>query len=124
MVIYWRLTRVCARHHGTLPSQKEKASALGESITGEGLVGLTRAFMYAGARSVVASLWEVSGRATSTFMREFYRRTEPGSGTDRARALAEAKRWMIRDLEHDWDDGVQLSHPFFWAAFVMTGDGR
>ena len=100
------------------------ASALGEDVSGEGLVGLTRAFTYAGARSVVASLWEVSGEETSAFMREFYREIAKDGAADRAHALAETKRWMIRDTHRRNGRDPLRSHPFCWAAFVMTGDGR
>ena len=104
------------------------ASALGEEVTGEGLIGLTRAFTYAGARSVVATLWEVSGKATSTFMQHFYEGVARGSGgvsENRGHALAETKRRFIRgDIDLGLGPGVISSHPFFWAAFVMTGDSR
>ena len=57
------------------------ASGLGQQISGEGLVGLTRSFMFAGARSVVAALWDVSGEATGRFMADFYRRLAAQEGT-------------------------------------------
>ena len=60
-------------------------SALGQEATAEGLVGLTRAFQHAGARSVVSSLWAVTDRPTARFMESFYRRVR--SGIDRDRAL-------------------------------------
>ncbi len=97
------------------------SSALGEEITGEGVIGIHRALLYAGAECVVASLWEVSGRATSLFMAEFHAIIE-SSGGDRARALAETKRRMISGaLDSSWEE-VELSHPFFWSPFVLTGN--
>jgi CHAT domain-containing protein len=93
------------------------SSALGEQVSGEGILGLTRAFIYSGARSVVAALWEVAGQATSFFMRDFY--SEIAVAGDRAAALAEAKRRMIR--RGDGGDGLDYSHPYFWSAFVLTG---
>ncbi len=98
------------------------SSALGEHVSGEGLVGLTRAFHYAGARSVVASLWEVSDRTSADFMRSFYREMDRPSGTRRDHALAQAKRALIGS--ETGGTGPVLAHPFFWAAYVMHGDGR
>jgi len=99
------------------------SSALGKEITGEGLIGLTQAFLYAGARCVVATLWEVSGKPTSLFMREFYGDLVNTHTRDRNHALCEAKRVLIRDEGKLWEEGVPLSHPFFWAGFVMIGEG-
>jgi CHAT domain-containing protein/Tfp pilus assembly protein PilF len=100
------------------------SSALGEEISGEGLVGLTRAFLYAGASSVVAALWEVSGRATSTFMMRLYGELGRDESLDGAHALAETKRWMIQNPDALGSEDISLAHPYFWAAFVMTGDTR
>ncbi|MBU1950570.1 MAG: CHAT domain-containing protein [Candidatus Eisenbacteria bacterium] len=96
------------------------SSALGEQVSGEGLLGLTRAFLYSGARSVVAALWEVSGRATSIFMQDFYREISLSTQPDRAQALARAKRRMIR--RGAGPDGLTYSHPFCWSAFILTGN--
>ena len=60
-------------------------SALGQEATAEGLIGLTRAFQHAGARSVVASLWAVTDRPTARFMESFYRRVRSGHATATAR---------------------------------------
>jgi len=98
------------------------SSALGEEVNGEGMLGLTRAFMYSGAKSVVAALWEVSGKATSSFMLDFYQEISESNHSDRAGALAEAKRRMIR--KGTGPDGVTNSHPFCWSAFTLTGDPR
>ncbi len=96
------------------------ASALGPHVTGEGLVGLTRSFMFAGARSVVSALWDVSGRETSRFMESYYRELALGPG-DRAECLAKAKRAM---LSRGAAEGPDPAHPTFWAAFVLSGTGR
>ena len=87
-------------------------SALGQEATAEGLVGLTRAFQHAGARSVVSSLWAVTDRPTARFMESFYRRVQ--SGIDRDRALSEAQVESLRA-------GV---HPYHWSAFQLAGDWR
>ena len=99
-------------------------SGLGEHVSGEGLVGLTRAFMYAGARNVLATLWEVSGRETAQFMVTFYEEFRRGGSADRVHAVAEAKRCMIAGGDDGLRPGVDLAHPFFWAPFVLTGAGR
>jgi CHAT domain-containing protein len=88
-------------------------TALGREIRSEGLVGLTRGFMYAGAPQVLASLWDVRDRATAELMRRFYgalflRRRPP------AAALRDAQLSMMRDPR--WSD------PYYWAAFVMEGE--
>jgi CHAT domain-containing protein len=83
---------------------------LGSQSLGDDLVGLTRAFMYAGAPSVVASLWSVDDEATELLMRAFYTKLQQGRG--KAQALREAQQ----DLRQ------QLPHPYYWAAFVLTGD--
>jgi CHAT domain-containing protein len=90
------------------------STGLGHDAGGEGLIGLTRAFQYAGARSVLASLWAVSDRSTGALMARFYTRLRAGSPKDVA--LAEAQRELLRD--------GQLSHPYSWAAFELNGDWR
>ncbi|HLI84669.1 MAG TPA: CHAT domain-containing tetratricopeptide repeat protein [Bryobacteraceae bacterium] len=90
-------------------------TALGREIRSEGLVGLTRGFMYAGVPQVLASLWDVRDRATAELMRRFYeallRRHFPP-----AAALREAQLSMLRD--------PRWSNPYYWAAFVMEGAGQ
>jgi CHAT domain-containing protein len=100
------------------------ASALGEHIGGEGLVGLTRGLLFAGARSVVSALWDVSGQVSWLFMSEFYRELAGQDGKDRAHCLAAAKRRMITGAVDSAALDVVLAHPFCWAAFVMSGDSR
>jgi CHAT domain-containing protein len=101
-------------------------SGLGEELSGEGLLGLTRGLLYAGARSVVASLWAVSGEATADFMSALYARLGRESRGSRAHELSETKRMMIRSGGAQSTIGgqpVDLAHPYFWAPFVLTGDG-
>lgn len=90
-------------------------TALGKEIRGEGLVGLTRGFMYAGAPRVVASLWQVSDLATAQLMRRFYagmlRR-----GLSPAAALRAAQLEMAADRR--W------ASPYYWAGFVLQGDWK
>ena len=90
-------------------------TGLGKLTKGEGLVGMTRAFMYAGTPSVLVSLWSVADKATARFMVDFYRRIR--SGQDKATALAETKRQMMADPQHP-----EYRDPFYWAAFVLQGE--
>jgi CHAT domain-containing protein len=90
-------------------------TALGKEMGGEGLVGLTRAFQFAGARSVLASLWGVADYTTARFMERFYRYLRNGKSKDEA--LRAAQIDQIRQKGGS-------SHPFFWAAFELNGDWR
>jgi CHAT domain-containing protein len=88
-------------------------TALGREIRGEGLIGLTQGFMYAGARSLVVSLWQVEDRATAELMTRFYRNVFD-EGLRPAEALAQAQLSIAN--ERRWAD------PYFWAAFTVLGD--
>jgi CHAT domain-containing protein len=90
-------------------------TALGREIRGEGLMGLTQGFFYAGAERVMASLWRVEDRATAELMSHFYRAMLQ-EGLPPAAALRKAQL-AIRDNPR-WHD------PFFWAPFVLQGDWR
>ena len=89
-------------------------TALGKEMGGEGLVGLTRAFQYAGARSVLASLWGVSDRSTADLMKRFYGYLKAGRSKDEALHAAQVD--LIRNKS--------FAHPYHWAAFQLTGDWR
>jgi CHAT domain-containing protein/Tfp pilus assembly protein PilF len=78
---------------------------------GDDWVGFVQAFLYAGARNVMASLWPVDDRATAQLMEQFYRRLAVGSAE--ADALAAAQRAVMRD--------PAFAHPFYWAGFVLNG---
>jgi CHAT domain-containing protein/tetratricopeptide (TPR) repeat protein len=90
-------------------------TGLGKEVRGEGLVGLTRGFMYAGAARVVVSLWSVSDKATADLMARFYSRMlsaklSPSAALRAAQLeIAEEKRW---------------SSPYFWAPFILQGDWK
>jgi len=97
--------------HADLVTLSACRSALGRELAGEGFVGLTQAFLEAGASSVLATLQPVSDVATSELMTRFYealRRGEPA-----ARALASAQRALRRRGD--------FAHPAFWAPFVLVG---
>ena len=78
---------------------------------GDDLVGLIRGFMYAGSKNIVASLWEVDDEATSLLMQEFYKGL--AAGIHKRQALQAAQNTVRAKFEH----------PFYWAAFYITGDG-
>jgi len=86
-------------------------TARGAVVSPEGACGLPLAFMLAGARSVMATLWRVPDRSTAEFMADFYRHLKSGLG--KSRALRAAKLAMIRRGR---------GHPFFWAGYVLQGD--
>jgi CHAT domain-containing protein len=90
-------------------------TALGKDIRGEGLVGLTRGFMYAGAPRVVASLWQIDDRASAEFMQRFYEGILR-QGLRPAAALQAAQISMSRDRR--W------SSPYYWAAFTLQGEWK
>ncbi|HKE59732.1 MAG TPA: CHAT domain-containing tetratricopeptide repeat protein, partial [Pyrinomonadaceae bacterium] len=90
-------------------------TALGKQIRGEGLVGLTRGFMYAGAKSVVASLWDVRDEATSELMRRFYEKMfKDGLRPAAALRAAQVSMWS----EKRWEP------PYHWAGFVLQGEWK
>jgi CHAT domain-containing protein/tetratricopeptide (TPR) repeat protein len=89
-------------------------SGLGKDLSSEGIIGLPRAFLRAGAKSVIATLWKVDDEATAKLMTHFYARLRRGEGP--ASALRNAQLQLSRD--------EQWSHPYYWAAFVYQGDYR
>ena len=90
-------------------------TALGKEVKGEGLIGLTRGFMYAGAPRVVVSLWPVSDKGTAELMKRFYQGML-GKGLRPAAALRAAQIAMWKSK---WWDA-----PYYWAGFVLQGEWR
>jgi CHAT domain-containing protein len=90
-------------------------TALGEPLRGEGLIGMTRAFLLAGASRVIASLWDVQDQATARLMGEFY------SGL-LVRKLAPAA--ALRSAQLSLRSDPRFSHPYYWAGFILTGDWK
>ncbi len=88
-------------------------TGMGELYQGEGVVSLARAFSYAGAKSVVTSLWSVNDNATLVLMDNFYQEIQ--NGKSKNKALAEAKRTYLKQ------NPAHKGHPFFWASFVLVG---
>jgi CHAT domain-containing protein/tetratricopeptide (TPR) repeat protein len=90
-------------------------TGLGEEVKGEGLVGLTRGFMYAGAPRVVVSLWSVDDEATAVLMGKFYKKMLQDK-LKPAAALRGAQLEMIKETE--------FSAPYYWAAFTLQGEWK
>jgi CHAT domain-containing protein/tetratricopeptide (TPR) repeat protein len=90
-------------------------TALGKEIRGEGLVGLTRGFMYAGAPRVIASLWQIDDRASAEFMKRFYE-AMLGQKLRPAAALRAAQVSMSQD--------PRWRQPHYWAAFTIQGEWK
>ena len=90
-------------------------TGLGKEIKGEGLVGMTRGFMYAGAARVVVSLWNVNDKATSELMAKFYKNMfKDGERPAAALRAAQVEMWRQR----------QWQSPYYWAAFTLQGEWR
>lgn len=102
-------------------------TALGSDAGGQGLLGLTRAFQFAGTRAIVASLWEVDDNATAELMKHFYRNLKQGKSVDEALRQAQIsmitrvnkpRSWWKRLFSKETPD---YSDPQFWAAFQLIG---
>jgi CHAT domain-containing protein len=111
-------------------------TGLGETAGGEGLLGLQRSFQVAGTRTVVAGLWKVPDRATQMLMERFYQNLWQKK-MDKLFALREAQLWMLREGQHHPEIQRGLHRlaneapwkedylpPYYWAAFVLSGDWR
>ncbi|MGH9871382.1 MAG: CHAT domain-containing tetratricopeptide repeat protein [Pyrinomonadaceae bacterium] len=96
-------------------------TGLGKEKRGEGVMGLTRAFMYAGAPTVGVSLWSVADRSTAELMTDFYKRLLGSSAGD---STAVSPSAAMRDAQLAMIAGKKYSAPFYWAPFVLVGDWR
>jgi CHAT domain-containing protein/Tfp pilus assembly protein PilF len=85
----------------------------GKLEKGEGVIGLYRSFLFAGAQTVLMSLWNINDKATAKFMEYFYK--DLTQGLSKGKALQRAKIKMLNS---------EYSHPFYWAAFVLNGEDR
>jgi CHAT domain-containing protein len=93
------------------------AGHFGDIPAGDDFIGLTRAFIYAGSTTVLATLWEVDDRSTGELMARFYRYLAESDGrVNKATALALAQRDTRASRGHE--------HPYYWAAFLLVGDTR
>jgi CHAT domain-containing protein len=91
-------------------------TGLGKEKRGEGVIGLTRAFMYAGAPTVGVSLWSVADKSTAELMTDFYKRYLGSTPAPASSAMREAQLGMI--------SAKKYSAPFYWAPFVLVGEWR
>jgi CHAT domain-containing protein len=90
-------------------------TGLGKDVNGEGLVGLTRGLMYAGAERVAVSLWQVDDTGTAEFMQEFYTQMlKEGKSPAVALRAAQLKLW----------ENSSLKNPYYWSAFTLQGEWR
>ena len=90
-------------------------TGLGKNVSGEGLVGLTRGLMYAGAARVALSLWQVDDRGTSVLMQEFYKQMlQENKNPTQALRAAQRKLWS----NPEW------RNPYYWAAFTVQGEWK
>jgi len=92
-------------------------TGLGKEKRGEGVIGLTRAFMYAGAPTVGVSLWSVADKSTAELMTDFYKRYLGAAASASASA-------SMRDAQLSMISGKKYSAPFHWAPFVLVGEWR
>jgi CHAT domain-containing protein len=91
-------------------------TGLGKEKRGEGVIGLTRAFIYAGAPTVGVSLWSVADKSTAELMTAFYKRLFASESASASASLRDAQLAMI--------NGKKYSAPFYWAPFVLVGDWK
>ena len=87
-------------------------TGLGKLVRGEGMIGLSRSLILAGASAVVVSLWSVSDQSTSLLMKQFYKNLTI-KRLSVAKSLQQARNLMIRNASY--------SHPFFWGPFILIG---
>jgi CHAT domain-containing protein len=92
-------------------------TGLNDQKPGDDFIGLTRAFLYAGARSLVVSLWSVEAKSTFIYMNELYNKLD--SGIDKAKAVQKVQIDFINKKY-----GQAYSHPYFWAPFTLIGDWK
>lgn len=102
------------RNNAELVTLSACNTLLGEVASGEGVLSLSRGFFYSGAKSVVASLWNVNDQSTSTIMADFYANLKAGQG--KSEALNNAKRNYLKT------HSLSERSPYYWSSFVLIGD--
>ncbi|MBU0769502.1 MAG: CHAT domain-containing protein [Proteobacteria bacterium] len=104
----------------------------GEYFTGEGIMGLNRAFLLAGSKSVIVSLWPVASQATVDLMTQFYQHLRTGKSKSQSLRLAQLELMgKVKELASN-QRGIKVSHktskatlsvhPYYWAPFVLVGE--
>ncbi|MEH2045436.1 CHAT domain-containing protein [Nostoc sp.] len=100
-------------------------SGLGDDVQGEGLVGLTRGFMYAGAARVTVSLWNVNDQSTKELMIAFYKQILAQNKSPAAALnVAQRQMWQGKDFQGKDLKNPEWKHPRYWAAFTLQGEWR
>jgi CHAT domain-containing protein len=89
-------------------------TGIGEVANGEGVYGLRRSLTIAGSESQVISLWKVADEETKELMVDYYQRLQQGGGRSDA----------LRQVQLEMAQGVSNAHPYYWAAFIPSGDWR
>jgi CHAT domain-containing protein len=89
-------------------------TGLGKFSKGEGVIGLSRALTYAGAKSIIVSFWSVADESTAELMTEFYKTLLQNKSKDFSQALRQAKLQLIKNQK--------FSTPYYWAPFILIGD--
>ena len=104
--------------HKNFPAELVVLSAcetgFGQAHPSEGIASLARSFSYAGAKSVITTLWSINDAKTALFMEDFYKKLKKGIPKDQA--LWESKIQFVESSAHEY------AHPFFWAAYTPIGD--
>jgi len=90
-------------------------TGLGKVKRGEGIIGLTRALLYAGTKNIVVSLWTVDDRGTQFFMTDFYRLLLE------KKSVKQGYSGILRQTKLDLIRSGYLSHPFYWSPFILVG---
>jgi CHAT domain-containing protein len=96
-------------------------SGLNVITGGDELVGISRACLYAGASSLLLSLWRVEDLSTTSLMKDFYHRLLQDEGKTKATALRESQLALLRG-ELNPDNPTKFQHPYFWAPFFLIGE--
>ena len=102
------------RLHAEMVTLSACQTGLGKLLAGEGVMGMSRAFLYAGADSVLISLWNVNDASTAELMKLVYYNIAKGMARDEA--LRAAKVRLMRGSQDTW------RHPYYWASLVLSGD--
>ncbi len=89
-------------------------TGLGKVIRGEGIVGLSRSFLYAGAKNMMVSLWKVNDNATKELVVDFYHKLEKGKNVSKAEALRKAKLHFLKSKKY--------AMPYFWNGFILISN--
>ena len=101
-------------------------TALGREITGEGLIGLSRAFFYAGTRALLVTNWSVHSQSARELVSDMFERQAGDPSLSRAEALRQAMVKLIDGKGYTDEQGktqFAYAHPLFWAPYTIIGDG-